>query len=93
MTSFLVAPLWGYIADFLRAHSEIKILTIITSTIFTLLVIFVSSFGFIFIIIVIASSLRAPVACLVDALVIGSLPNKEDYGSMRLYGAISFGIF
>ena len=44
-------------------------------------------------IVVIASSLRAPIACLVDALVIGSLPNKEDYGSMRLFGAISYGIF
>jgi len=57
------------------------------------MVLFSNSFGIIFIIVFLASSFRAPVTCLVDSLVISSLPNKEDYGKMRLFGAISFGLF
>jgi predicted MFS family arabinose efflux permease len=93
MASFFIAPLWGYTADYLNAHSEVMLIGIITSTVTTVMVLFTKSFSIIFVIVIIASSFRAPISCLIDALVIGSLPNKEDYGSMRLFGAISYGLF
>jgi hypothetical protein len=57
------------------------------------MVLFSNSFGIIFITIFLASSFRAPVTPLIDSLVMSSLPNKEDYGKMRLFGAISYGLF
>lgn len=91
--SFLVAPLFSALSDMLNAHYEIMVFCMITSTVAMTATLMCSSFGSFVLVTLISSILRAPVSPNVDALVIASLSDKTRYGEMRLWGAISFGIF
>jgi hypothetical protein len=91
--SFLVAPLFSAISDFLHAHYEMVVFCMITSTIAMTATLLCGTFGSFVLVVLISSILRAPVSPNVDALVIASLSDKTRYGEMRLWGAVSFGIF
>jgi MFS family permease len=91
--SFLVAPLFSMLGDMLQAHYELMILSLILSTVCTLAMLSVSSFTPMACIVMLASICRAPLQPQVDSLVISSLADKGKYGDMRLWGAISFGVF
>lgn len=91
--SFLVAPIFSAISDMLHAHYEIMVICMITSTLAMTTTLLCGSFGNFVVVTLITSILRAPVSPNVDALVIASLSDKTRYGEMRLWGAISYGIF
>jgi MFS family permease len=91
--SFLTAPLLSFLGDIFQAHYELIILSLVSSTITMLLMLPVKSYGVLSALTLVASVLRAPLTPQVDALVISSIPNKLIYGKIRLWGAVSFGIF
>lgn len=91
--SFLVAPLFSIISDMFNVHYELMVVCLVTSTIFTSTTLLCSTFGQFSMAVLSSSIMRAPVSPNVDALVISSLENKTRYGEMRLWGAVSFGIF
>ena len=92
-SSFLFAPFWSFLCDKLDVHNEMMILSIIFSTIAFQLIEYSNSFIIIFVLVSLGSFFRAPLTPLLDSMVISSLADKSQYGSMRLWGAVSFGIF
>eukprot|EP01031_Cornospumella_fuschlensis_P030878 gene30878-37314_t len=93
LCSFLLAPLFAMLADKFDSNCEVIVFGLITSVASTVAIYFTRSFIALFWVVFAASALRAPVTPQVDALVISALPDKTKYGDMRLWGAISFGIF
>ncbi|RYH07054.1 MFS transporter [archaeon] len=93
LCSFLLAPIFAMLADKFDANCEVIIFGLVTSVASTVTIYFTRSFFALFWVVFAASAFRAPVTPQVDALVIAALPDKTKYGDMRLWGAISFGIF
>lgn len=93
LCSFLLAPIFAMLADKFDANCEVIIFGLVTSVASTVAIYFTRSFFALSWVVFAASAFRAPVTPQVDALVISALPDKTKYGDMRLWGAISFGIF
>lgn len=91
--SFLIAPIFSIIGDILHAHYELMMVSLVTSTISVIAMLFVKGFGLLSAVVLIGSVMRAPLTPQIDALVISTLPDKARYGEMRLWGAVSYGIF
>eukprot|EP01038_Epipyxis_sp_PR26KG_P013484 gene13484-18092_t len=92
-TNFLIGPIFSILCDTWNAHCELIISSLIVSTAFTYGGLYIESFNWMLVNVLIGSSIRAPITSQIDALVISSLTEKNNYGSMRLWGAISYGIF
>lgn len=92
MSSFVFAPLWSMFCDRLNIRSEVIFFALMTSQVLTCSMYFFEAFTSMVSIVVIGSVVKAPLTSLVDSLVIDSLTDKTRYGSMRLWGAISFAI-
>jgi MFS family permease len=93
ISSFLIAPIFSILGDIFNAHYELMIGSLLTSTLSTLAVLAVSGFNSLSGIVFLGSVVRAPLTPQIDALVISTLPSKSVYGKIRLWGAVSFGIF
>jgi MFS family permease len=97
IASFTCAPLWSLLSDAYNIKSEVLIGTMIGSIVFTLL--FLVNVGYtqvamyVYIIVSVGAIFRAPMSPLMDAIVMQHLKDNSDYGKMRLWGAVGFGIF
>lgn len=67
--------------------------TLIFSTIATIAMLYMRSFQSQLPVVIVLSICRAPVQPQIDAVVMAALEDKTTYGTMRLWGAVSFGIF
>lgn len=93
LCSFFLAPLFGIIGDVFNAHTQVLVLRMLFSVMLSLTMLSVNTFMPLLCIVFAAAAMRAPITPQVDALVITSLTDKSKYGEMRLWGAVSFGVF
>ena len=95
LTTFLAAPLWGVISDRSGNHVSTLQFTFVTSLIFQLLVGLNSNLTYLIVTVFITALLNAPVKSLIDSIVMSKLTSEEDknqFGRMRLWGQIGFGV-
>ena len=91
-TTFLVAPIWGIISDKTGHVFSILYLTFIISTIGQLLVYSTTNPWMIMIIVCWTAIVRAPVKPLIDSVVMQTLQDRTQYGRLRLFGQVGFGV-
>ena len=91
--SFMIAPIFSIIGDMLHAHYELMMVSLIVSTLSVLAMIPIKQYSVLSVVVLIGAMTRAPLTPQIDSLVISTLSNKTRYGEMRLWGAISYGIF
>jgi len=91
-TTFLVAPLWGMIAD--AAHQPFRILqlTFAVSLAGQLLVSYSSDARYIMSMVFLTALFNAPVKSLLDSMVLEQLADQSSYGRLRLWGQMGFGL-
>lgn len=93
-TTFVVAPLWGIIAD--AAHSPFAILqiTFLVSAVGQLMVGYSHDARYIMTAVFWTALFNAPVKSLMDSMVLDQLEpaQKREYGRLRLWGQLGFGI-
>eukprot|EP00520_Triparma_pacifica_P012644 CAMPEP_0118645272 /NCGR_PEP_ID=MMETSP0785-20121206/7409_1 /TAXON_ID=91992 /ORGANISM="Bolidomonas pacifica, Strain CCMP 1866" /LENGTH=384 /DNA_ID=CAMNT_0006537137 /DNA_START=223 /DNA_END=1374 /DNA_ORIENTATION=+ len=92
MTTFIVGPVWGAIADKYNAHKNILLVTLVTSILARLSMLLSDSPYYLVFSVFLTAVLNAPVKPLMDSSVMHMLPNKESYGRMRLWGQLGFGL-
>jgi len=91
-TTFLVAPLWGLISDFLDRPFLILNVTFLVSAVCQLGVAFRSEAWYIMGMVFITALFNAPVKSLLDSMVMEQLRDQSSYGRLRLWGQMGFGI-
>eukprot|EP00978_Attheya_sp_CCMP212_P012549 scaffold31340_cov53-Attheya_sp.AAC.3 len=94
LTTFIVAPFWGFLAD--RSGDKFRILklTFLVSLIGQLSVSYSHEVHFMVGMTLFSAIMNAPVKCLIDSMVMDNL-NEEDrsqYGRLRLWGQLGFGL-
>ena len=91
-TTFLVAPIWGLIAD--AAHQPFRILqlTFAVSLAGQLLVSYSSDARYIMSMVFLTALFNAPVKSLLDSMVLEQLADQSSYGRLRLWGQMGFGL-
>uniref|UniRef100_A0A7S2XSE9 Major facilitator superfamily (MFS) profile domain-containing protein n=1 Tax=Attheya septentrionalis TaxID=420275 RepID=A0A7S2XSE9_9STRA len=94
LTTFIVAPFWGFLAD--RSGDKFRILklTFLVSLIGQLSVSYSHEVNFMVGMTLFSAIMNAPVKCLIDSMVMDNL-NEEDrsqYGRLRLWGQLGFGL-
>lgn len=67
--------------------------TIVLSTVATMTMLYMKTFQSQLLVVAALSIFRAPIGPQVDSVVMAALEDKTTYGTMRLWGAVSFGIF
>jgi hypothetical protein len=82
-----------HLGDRYQAHGEVIIAALLISTITNTATLYMHSFAALLAAVLLTSVFRAPLSPQIDAMVISSLEDKTTYGSLRLWGAVSFGIF
>eukprot|EP00592_Proboscia_alata_P010416 CAMPEP_0194362746 /NCGR_PEP_ID=MMETSP0174-20130528/10580_1 /TAXON_ID=216777 /ORGANISM="Proboscia alata, Strain PI-D3" /LENGTH=188 /DNA_ID=CAMNT_0039135839 /DNA_START=196 /DNA_END=759 /DNA_ORIENTATION=+ len=90
-TTFLVAPLWGYLSDSTGKHDFILQFCFLTSLVLQLSVYLYPQVNFLIVTTFLTALLNAPVKSLLDAMVMDVLDDKTAYGRIRLYGQLGFG--
>ncbi|KAJ1437474.1 major facilitator superfamily domain-containing protein [Ochromonadaceae sp. CCMP2298] len=93
LCAFLVAPFFSYIGDKYNAPIEVLIVALVLSTVGNTLSLYMQTFTAQLAVVLATSIVKSPIGPQIDSVVMGSLQDKADYGSMRLWGAVSFGIF
>ena len=88
------APIMNFIADKTAGQYELLICSILISSIVTCSSLLVTTFDAQVLITIVSAVFRAPVGSALDSLTLSKAPSKEPdfYGTVRLYGAIGFGI-
>jgi MFS family permease len=92
LTTFLVAPFWGIIADQTGNKFRILYLTFLVSLLGQLLVAVRHDVNYILVMVFFTALVNAPVKSLMDSLVMEQLNDKSQYGRMRLWGQLGFGL-
>lgn len=94
ITTFLVAPIWGIISDYMQNPNLILQLTFVTSFMFQSLLPLKNDVRFLVWVVFITAFFNAPVKSLIDSMVLNSLSEKDkgQYGKLRLWGQLGFGI-
>jgi MFS family permease len=90
-TTFLVAPVWGLIADQTQNPFLILQVTFIVSLLGQLLVSFRTDASFIMFMVFLTALFNAPVKSLIDSMVMDHI-QPESYGRLRLWGQMGFGV-
>ncbi|KAM3576604.1 hypothetical protein VYU27_001591 [Nannochloropsis oceanica] len=90
--TFVVAPLWGALADQTGRHKDVLLLTFVFSVVSRLLFIWRTTFGWLSILVFCTAVLNAPVRPLLDSSVLNLLEDKREYGKQRLWGQFGFGL-
>jgi len=91
-TTFLVAPLWGLIADAADRPFSILQLTFAVSLAGQLGVSYSSDAAFIMVMVFLTALFNAPVKSLLDSMVLEQLSDQSSYGRLRLWGQMGFGL-
>lgn len=94
LTTFIVAPLWGVLSDRTNAHSTILSLTFLFGLVFQVAVCANDGIAWLVSTVFLSALLNAPVKSLTDYMVLNTLPpeDKSQYGRMRLWGQLGFGL-
>ena len=90
-TTFLVAPIWGMISDWLGKPFTVLYITMAVQMICQLMVATFENPFYIMITVCLAAVFGAPVRPLIDSLVINQLSDRKQYGKMRLWSMIGTG--
>ncbi|EKU20735.1 hypothetical protein NGA_0599300 [Nannochloropsis gaditana CCMP526] len=90
--TFVVAPLWGALADQTGRHKDVLLFTFVASVVSRLLFIWRTTFGWLAILVFCTAVLNAPVRPLLDSSVLNLLEDKREYGKQRLWGQFGFGL-
>ena len=94
MTSFIFAPLINYFADKWKRNFEVMHISLLLSGVLNFVLLYFSdSLTTVTILVFLSSIVKCPVSPLIDSMVVSSLKDASDYGHMRQFGAMSFGIF
>ena len=91
-TTFVVAPLWGILSDGSGNRFGILYFTFLVSMVSQLLVAVRKDVPFLVTMVFVTAIFNAPVKSLIDSLVMDNLENKADYGRLRLWGQLGFGL-
>ena len=92
LTTFLVAPFWGILSDASTDKFRVLYLSFFVSLIGQLMVAIRTDVSFLLAMVFLTAIFNAPVKSLMDSIVLDHLPNKADYGRMRLWGQLGFGL-
>jgi hypothetical protein len=91
-TTFIVAPVWGLLADQLQNPFLILQLTFLVSLVGQLLLACRDDAKFIMVMVFVTALFNAPVKSLLDSMVLDHIPDKTQYGRLRLWGQMGFGL-
>lgn len=91
-TTFMVAPVWGLLADQLQNPFLILQLTFLVSLVGQLLLACRDDARFIMAMVFVTALFNAPVKSLLDSMVLDHIPDKTQYGRLRLWGQMGFGL-
>ena len=91
-TTFLVAPLWGLIADETQRPFTILKVTFIMSVTLQLLVGARHDAFYLSIMVFLTALFNAPVKSLIDTMVMENIHDQSSYGKLRLWGQMGFGL-
>lgn len=91
-TTFLVAPLWGLVADELQNPFLILEVTFLVSLVGQLLVGARRDAWWIMLMVFLTALFNAPVKSLIDSMVMDNLNDQTVYGRLRLWGQLGFGL-
>jgi PPP family 3-phenylpropionic acid transporter len=92
MTLF-AAPAWGGLADALRLHQRLLPAALLATTVATALLLNAQSFAALLTLVILQAFCAAPIVSLADNAVMSLLGSERHrYGSLRLWGAIGFGV-
>lgn len=91
-TTFLVAPIWGIVADAAASPYNILQITFVVSLLGQLLVSYSHDANYIMGMVFLTAVFNAPVKSLMDSMVLDNLKNRSSYGRLRLWGQLGFGI-
>lgn len=92
LTTFLVAPFWGLVADQMQAPFSILKVTFVVSLVGQLLVAGNTDFRYIMFMVFITALFNAPVKSLIDSMVMDHINDRSQYGRLRLWGQMGFGL-
>ena len=92
LTTFLVAPFWGILSDATNNRYPILYFTFLVSVIAQLLVAVRHDVVYLIAMVFITAFFNAPVKSLIDSMVMDNLPDRRDYGRLRLWGQMGFGL-
>jgi MFS family permease len=92
LTTFLVAPFWGILSDQSDNKFIALYISFLVSLVGQLLVVWRTDVKFLLFMVFVTAIFNAPVKSLIDSIVLDHLPNKANYGRMRLWGQLGFGL-
>ena len=92
LTTFLISPIWGAVADATGRHRSILLFTFAASLITRCSMVLSDRFWWLATAVFVTACLQAPVRPLLDSSVMTMLSDKSAYGKMRLYGQLGFGL-
>ena len=91
-TTFLVAPFWGMVSDSTNSPFTVLYFTFAISLIGQLLVAWKHNPTYIMTMVFITAFFNAPVKSLLDSMVMSHLHDRSNYGRLRLWGQLGFGL-
>lgn len=92
LTTFIVAPFWGILSDKTGDRYRILYFTFLVSVAAQILVSFRQDVSFLVAMVFITAFFNAPVKSLIDTMVMDNLPDRRQYGRLRLWGQMGFGL-
>lgn len=94
VVSLVASPLWGVVADRLRLHRVLLPVAMVINAVVVFGLLNMQQFVFLAIFVLLQSFFGSPIGPLADNSVLEMLGDKERhrYGSLRLWGAVGFGI-
>jgi PPP family 3-phenylpropionic acid transporter len=93
LVTLFVSPMWGGLADALRLHKRILPLALLATMIATTLLMQARTFPALLACVLLQAFCAAPIVSLADNAVMELLgQERHRYGSLRLWGAVGFGL-
>ena len=94
VVSLVASPLWGAVADRLRLHKILLPLGMLINAVVVFVLLQMHQFVFLAIFVLLQSFFGSPVGPMADNSILEMLGEKgrHKYGSLRLWGAVGFGI-
>jgi hypothetical protein len=92
LTSFIFAPAWSALSDKFDIRTELILFTLVISQFLTMYMYWIEAFYSMMVVVLLSSIIKSPLSSLLDSLVMETLTDKTLYGSIRLWGAVSFAL-